>query len=789
MALNPKFIVTSDLEELFRDKDSGVPLAGGIVTFYSDINRSSKKPVYQLTGSPPNYTYAALNNPCTLSDVGTFQDELGNNIVPYYYPYEGTPDENSSTIELYYITVESSGGVQQFTREGWPNFTADNVDTTADATNFIPNGQFLAHNDIVSASQPPVTTYAFGSQTLASQAIAQGGWNFIRTSGGASTFDNSFERIATGVAGLNDFPRYAFNFSCTSFSGTDLTRDLRIQWPDVNKFSSGNTPGSQDYTFYFSAMSNDSNSYVFSIRVIYYFGTGGSPSNPIDTFIQNVTISPGYSSFTVTIPGFPANAGTIGDNNDDYVSISIRGPSTTWDVQLTDFALLLGSVVLTEFPVETNAEMLSGGVAGWMNTPNPDGTDLYLPLVLTPTGMKFDDSGIGKIYASTSTTLDDGELSCDGSQYLTGGYSSIGIPYSRLQAKIPKIGNIPVYGTGINFITSYIGSAGLYIYQNLYGTGGSYAVPAAATSGFTMTLISAASNTGYGIMSMRNGSTAFVIRNLVAGVSTASSAGSSGFTVTTDTNLATQHTTTYISNVAAAAGLAGLYFTFYLAAGTQYYVWYRYNGAGADPAPGGTGIRIDLFTGDAASDVTNKTVSALRGGYGYDINTIAASAMTAGNYWTFGVPNVLYYVWYTIDGAGTDPAPGGTGIKVAILSTDNAATVSTKTDETLNGYSFNVPNFQGLFLRGYDPNSIWDYDSSTRIGYQANNTTGDVIGTLELDTFATHTHDYGLWTNGAGNTFAGGVPYVFSTPATATSASGGKETRPVNAYVNWVIKY
>ena len=123
--LDPRFICTSDLEELMRDKDSGLPLAGGIVTFYSDINRSVLKPVYQLTGSPPNYSYSVLPNPCTLSTVGTFQDGLGNNIVPFYYPFIGTPSQNTGEQELYYITVVSSGFVPQFTRQGWPQAAAD----------------------------------------------------------------------------------------------------------------------------------------------------------------------------------------------------------------------------------------------------------------------------------------------------------------------------------------------------------------------------------------------------------------------------------------------------------------------------------------------------------------------------------------------------------------------------------------------------------------------------------------------------------------------------------------
>jgi len=64
--VDPRFICSSDLELYMVDNASGLPLSGGIVTFYSDVNRTQLKPVYQLTGSPGNYTFAPLNNPCTL---------------------------------------------------------------------------------------------------------------------------------------------------------------------------------------------------------------------------------------------------------------------------------------------------------------------------------------------------------------------------------------------------------------------------------------------------------------------------------------------------------------------------------------------------------------------------------------------------------------------------------------------------------------------------------------------------------------------------------------------------
>ena len=277
--LDPRFICTSDVDSYFVDNATGQPMSGGIVTFYSDVNRTVLKSVYQLTGTPGNYIYAPLNNPVSLSSSGTYQDALGNNIALYYYPFTGTPYQNTGVQELYYVVVVNSGLVPQLIRQGWPQAAGSGVTPVSDSEieNYIPNGQFLSHNNIVSLTEPPITQYAFGSQTVDSQAIAQGGWNFVYTDATTAIFNNSFSQIpSSGGWGINSFPKFAFNFVCTSFNANALTRDLRIQWPDVNKFSSGNPPGSTPYTLFFDAKSNDGNSYVFSLYKIYYFGSAGN---------------------------------------------------------------------------------------------------------------------------------------------------------------------------------------------------------------------------------------------------------------------------------------------------------------------------------------------------------------------------------------------------------------------------------------------------------------------------------------------------------------------------------
>lgn len=511
---DPRFICVSDLESYFVDNATGLPLSGGILTFYSDINRTELKPVYQLTGTPGNYSYEPLNNPCTLSMSGTFQDALGNNIVAYYYPYTGTPEDNTGIQELYYVTCVNSGFVPQFVRQGWPP-SAGITPTPANddlIDNLIPNGQFLAHNDWVSNDQPPpvsiTLTTGSGSVITNQQPIAQGGWNLVFDQGSTVTFDNSFSTIPpSGGWSANNFPRYVFNFVCTGLGVTPpVYRDLQIQFPDVNKLSGGNPPGSVPYSLYFDAKSNDGNAYTFGLYAIYYYGTGGITNNYIETFIGNITIGPNsiLSPINISIdPTFAANQSSIGTNNDDFVGLALRGPNSSWNVSVSDFCLVQGNETFTSFPIETNDEMLSRGVAGWMPTPDPSGADLYLPLILTAQGMKFDNSVVGQIVAKTQINPVDNELFMDGSVYVASDYSPLGIPYTRLRdylmlnchaisvtngsttSTLPA-GYCPMFGTGSTFVTVFVNATAGKFDLSFNTASGSNAVND-QTSGFTHT--------------------------------------------------------------------------------------------------------------------------------------------------------------------------------------------------------------------------------------------------------------------------------------------------------------
>ena len=143
MTVNTALFKTTDvLQNYIVDKDTGTPLAAGIVTLYEDQSRQILKNWYYQSGSSPDYTYIALQNPMTLSSVGTMQDFQGNDIEPFYYPYD---EDDETDVQPYYITVYSSGGILQFTRENFPFQPKSSVTPITgfeSLRNYITNGEY-----------------------------------------------------------------------------------------------------------------------------------------------------------------------------------------------------------------------------------------------------------------------------------------------------------------------------------------------------------------------------------------------------------------------------------------------------------------------------------------------------------------------------------------------------------------------------------------------------------------------------------------------------------------------
>lgn len=128
--------------------------------------------------------------------------------------------------------------------------------------------------------------------------------------------------------------------------------------------------------------------------------------------------------------------------------------------------------------------------------------------------------------------------------------------------------------------------------------------------------------------------------------------------------------------------------------------------------------------------------------------------------------------------------------------------------------AFFIPDLRGRFLRGVDGDAKRDPDSQSRIASNRGGNTGNTVGTVQdfatslpKEPFLTsasgeHKHKDPTW-NGQGGPFElatlnrgpGGYDYGAEAAPTTSAGQhnhdivgGDRETRPINAYVYWIIK-
>lgn len=220
MTFFDSLVVSPPIQTYFVDKTTGAPLSAGVVAFYEDENRTVLKPIYQITESPPgNYSYSQLNNPVTLSSVGTFADNNGNDINVFLYPYFGTPfDIEQGIEELYYVTVYSSGLVLQETRSAWPPNSqggGGNESGFDESFNQVINSQF------VSVLFGGATIY---SVTGTQSTLVAPGWYVLTT--GTGTFTVTQVPIALGADVTETNPPYALQIASTGVTTISLYQQM-----------------------------------------------------------------------------------------------------------------------------------------------------------------------------------------------------------------------------------------------------------------------------------------------------------------------------------------------------------------------------------------------------------------------------------------------------------------------------------------------------------------------------------------------------------------------------------
>ena len=325
MALSDLYVLMQGLQQPILDKNTGLPLAGGTLNFYEDNSRNTRKNVYELTGSPPNYTYSPLPNAMTLSTIGTPMDAAGNPTAIYYKPYD-----DAGNPQLYYITVYDSLGNFQYSLEAWPNQPLANEPTNeavSYGTNLLSNPQFAFVNFNPSFG---VTIAASGSTSV---AIAPG-WTLLAAGTGTIIVNQT---SVTGSAGFATNPAYQLTIAASgSLTSLQLSQTLNNN-PNV-WYANGENMGYVATSVSFGNNGTVSIDYVPSIGPIEnllektnntgsfltYYNTA-QLTNPENT-ANSIT---GYANIVVTLP----TTGTINITSLQCISMATDLSPVAYDQQ------------------------------------------------------------------------------------------------------------------------------------------------------------------------------------------------------------------------------------------------------------------------------------------------------------------------------------------------------------------------------------------------------------------------------------------------------------------------
>jgi microcystin-dependent protein len=112
-----------------------------------------------------------------------------------------------------------------------------------------------------------------------------------------------------------------------------------------------------------------------------------------------------------------------------------------------------------------------------------------------------------------------------------------------------------------------------------------------------------------------------------------------------------------------------------------------------------------------------------------------------------------------------------------------------------NEDTFNLPNYGGYFLRGIDPTGKIDLDQASRTAAPGGSNVG--VGSIQQSAFEAHDHQYvgaepaGAAQPGEGSSITGSqTDYTTGGGAhPSTVKPSANETRPINIYVNFIIKF
>lgn len=280
--LDSDYQLITDIDTYFVDKDTGLPLAGGILTFYSAADQVTPQDVYTLTGTYDNPIYVNLGNVIILSAVGTPQDDDGNNVAIYGQVY------TDGQWTLYYVKCTDSAGTPQFTRLIWPNETTGGSPT--------PGNSITAENQIANPTFTKVFTNAGLTTTYTVTGTLQTfyfapNWDFVIN--GTGTVNVTVTPLA-GDLTVPTNPPYIINVNVV---GPNITQCwLRQRF--FNNSGVWSSTDSNTLYLYGSFLGQNAGSGTAAVQMFYVESSGTNPPQEIigtgQSFGTNYTVVSSY---------------------------------------------------------------------------------------------------------------------------------------------------------------------------------------------------------------------------------------------------------------------------------------------------------------------------------------------------------------------------------------------------------------------------------------------------------------------------------------------------------------
>jgi hypothetical protein len=278
-------------------------------------------------------SYKTFQNgfPLPASDLNNY---LMNQVVATFANSTARASAIASPQEGQVTYLEDTEAYEKWDGSAWVDLFPEAVAATS--PNYIINGAF------------EINQRGFTS-TTSSAAFTFDRWtNYV--SGGTVT--QSAQTFTLGTAPVAGYE--SRNFLRTAVSGQSASGDAAIV---IQNIESVRTLANQQATISFWAKA-DSGTPKVGVELYQFFGTGGSPSAPVETPIGSVTLSTSWARYSITTT-VPSIAGkTIGTNNNDLLAINLwTSAGSTFATRASSIGIQNSTIDIWGVQVEAGANV------------------------------------------------------------------------------------------------------------------------------------------------------------------------------------------------------------------------------------------------------------------------------------------------------------------------------------------------------------------------------------------------------------------------------------------------